>query len=280
MFPTLKIAAQRFHFETKHTKKGLRQEWERVQALARYDWALKPLNEVSPPDLRRYRDQNLLMGRSSSTIRLMLSMVSVVYKHARHEWGYAIKNPVEEVKLPKPSRPRSRRLERDEQVRLFEELRRCRNPYVELAAVMAIETGMRRSELLSLRWCDVDTARGLAHLENSKNDQPRWVPLTALAIESLARNPSLTRLPRELIFPISPSLLTQAWGHALGRAGIADLRWHDLRHEALSRWAHRLSGDVFKLSLVSGHKTLQMAQRYVHPVQAELMSAMERGRVD
>jgi integrase len=59
----------------------------------------------------------------------------------------------------------------------------------------------------------------------------------------------------------------------LKRAAIDGLRFHDLRHEALSRWAHRLGGDVFKLSLVSGHRTLSMAQRYVHPVLSELMAA-------
>jgi integrase len=63
------------------------------------------------------------------------------------------------------------------------------------------------------------------------------------------------------------------WKRIVKRAQIKDLRFHDLKREALSRWAHRLGGDVFALSLVSGHRTLSMAQRYVHPVNSGLIAA-------
>jgi integrase len=201
----------------------------------------------------------------------MLSTVSVIFKHARFEWGLDVQNPVEQVKLPRPPRARQRRLREGEEERLFEALNQCKSPYIALAATIAIETGMRRSEMLGLRWSDLDLKRGVVHLGDTKNGRPRWVPLTQEALLAISRIRSLSDTTSDRIFPISASLLAQAWGHAIKRAGVEDLRWHDLRHEALSRWAHRLKGDVFKLSLVSGHRTLQMAQRYVHPVQAEIL---------
>jgi integrase len=264
-------AAQHYHADTVGQKKGGRQEAERIRMLERYEWARKPLHEISPEDLKAYRNQRLAEGRSGSTIRLMLSMVSAVYEHAREEWGYKGSNPVRAITLPKPAPARHRRLDADEEKKLFAALAQCRNPFVLKAAILAIETGMRRSELLSLRWGDIDMKRATVHLVDTKNGHPRWVPLTNTAHELLK---GLNGTKGELVLPISASLLTQAWGHALRRASIKDFRWHDLRHEALSRWAHRLNGDVFKLASISGHRTLQMAQRYTHPSRAELISAL------
>jgi len=268
---TLILAAKRYHDETKAQKKGVRQERERIVLLEREAWAQKMLDEVRADDLKAYRNARLAQGRSSSTVRLMLCMVSAVYRYAQEEWGYQGLNPCKAVKLPKPPAARHRRLGQGEEERLLAALSTCRNPMMVRAAILAIETGMRRSELLRLRWCDVDMARQLAFLPETKNGHVRWVPLSERALAQL-QEPSPN--PQDPVVPISQSLLTQAFGHALKRAGIEDLRWHDLRHEALSRWAHKLNGDVFKLSLVSGHRTIQMAQRYVHPVASELMAAM------
>jgi integrase len=264
-------AAQRYHADTVGQKKGGRQEAERIRMLGRYQWAGRPLHEISPEDLKAYRNQRLAEGRSGSTVRLMLSMVSAIYEHAREEWGYKGSNPVRAIKLPKPAAARHRRLDTDEEKKLFAALAQCRNPFVLKAAILAIETGMRRSELLSLRWGDIDMKRATVHLVETKNGHPRWVPLTKTAHELLK---GLSGSEGDLVLPISASLLTQAWGHALRRASIKDLRWHDLRHEALSRWAHRLNGDVFKIASISGHRTLQMAQRYTHPSKAELISSL------
>ena len=266
-------AAQHYHAETVVQKKGGRQEAERIRMLERYEWARKTLHEITAEDLKAYRNQRLAEGRSGSTVRLMLSMVSAVYEHAREEWGYKGSNPVRAIKLPKPAAARHRRLDTDEEKKLFAALAQCRNPFVLKAAILAIETGMRRSELLSLRWGDIDMKRATVHLVDTKNGHPRWVPLTNTAHEILK---GLSGTKGELVLPISASLLSQAWGHALRRASIKDLRWHDLRHEALSRWAHRLNGDVFKLASISGHRTLQMAQRYTHPSKAELISSLYR----
>jgi len=268
---TLIEAAKRYHEETKAQKKGLRQEQERIALLRREAWANEKLDRLRAEDLRTYRNERLAQGRSTSTVRLMLCMVSAVYRHAQEEWGYRGPNPCKLVKLPSPPAARHRRLAQGEEERLLAALSNCRNTMMVRAAILAIETGMRRSELLRLRWCDVDMGRQLAFLHDTKNGCVRWVPLSERALGQL-QEPSSN--PYDLVVPISQSLLTQAFGHALKRAGIEDLRWHDLRHEALSRWAHKLNGDVFKLSLVSGHKTLQMAQRYVHPIQVELMATL------
>jgi integrase len=198
-----------------------------------------------------------------------LSLLSSIFRYARDELGMELDNPVARVRKPKPSKARVRRLSADEEARLMLSLAQCKHPQVERVSRFLLETAMRRSEALGLVWQQVDLVRRLVTLSDSKNGHPRWIPLTSRACELL----QCAGAPNEAVFPISESALSQAWGHAVRRAGIEDLRLHDLRHEALSRWAHRLNGDVFKLAMISGHRTLQMAQRYVHPVQSELLAS-------
>jgi integrase len=268
---TFKEAAERYGREVTPSKKGREQELNRLKQLTRQGWARKPFNEVSTSDIKQLRDGMLERGLSGSTVRLMLALVSVVFKYARQEWDLMVPNPVAEVRIPKASAPRYRRLSAEEEERLEDALDRCKNPTMAALVCFALQTGMRRSELVQLKWTDVDFEKRLVILRTSKNGHPRWIPLTAKALEQL-RLQQVAGQARP--FDISVGAVSLAWVHVVRRAGIENLRFHDLRHEALSRWAHRLGGDVFKLSLVSGHKTLQMARRYVHPVESELLASL------
>ena len=267
---TLAQAIERYAEEVSQTHRGARQERVRLKQLATTPLAKKPLDKVEPADLKALRDSMLERGLSTTSARLMLMLVSAIYRHAHREWGLKLGNPVSEIRVPPPAPARQRRLSADEEVRLLYALNRCRHPAMRALVPFALETGMRRSEMLNLRWSDVDLERRLATLPTTKNGSPRWVPLTTRAIELLKT--SLAR-GAERPFDLSVANVENAWKQVIRRAGISDLRLHDLRHEALSRWAHRLRGDVFKLSLVSGHRTLQMARRYVHPVESELIAS-------
>jgi integrase len=265
---TFKEACRRYQSEIIPLHKGAAQEQYRIKQLITLPFANKELSSITPEDLKTYRDGLVARGLSGSTTRLNLALVSAIFNHARKEWGVDCENPVQAIKKPKPSKPRSRRLAGDEEIRLMAALDQCKNPLVKQVVRFLLETGMRRGEALNLRWEDLNPKSRVVTLRDTKNGQARWAPLTEMAIKTLPQS----ACPQERIFPITESALTQAWGHAVKRARIDDLRLHDLRHEALSRWAHRLGGDVFKLAMISGHRTLQMAQRYVHPVRAEMLA--------
>ena len=266
---SLDLALMRYMAEVIPTLKGAPQERYRVAALSKTALAHKQLDAITPIDVKAYRDQLLGTGNSGSTVRLKLALLSRVFSVATKEWGYQLNNPVASVTKPAAGKARSRRLVGTEEQRLLKAAAKCQNPHIAPLITFAIETGMRRGEILGMTWSDVDLKKSVVSLMDTKNGHARWVPLSSAAREVLQR-----QLERELPspFPVTATLLENAWEHVLKRAEIADLRFHDLRHEALSRWAHRLNGDVFKLSLVSGHRTLQMAQRYVHPVQSELLA--------
>ena len=118
---------------------------------------------------------------------------------------------------------------------------------------------MRRSEILNLRWIDVDLDSGFATLFDTKNGEDRRVPLTKTARDVLSRLPGQD----ERVFPISADCVRLAWERTRRKAGISDLRFHDLRHEAVSRF-FEMGMSVPEVALISGHKDVRQFFRYTH----------------
>jgi integrase len=268
--PTLAEVCERYETDVTLHHKGARQEINRLRALRSTSMALMPMTKIDAGAVREFRDDMSQRGLGGGSIRWNLSLLSSLFRFSCEEMGVEVENPVSKIKKPKPGRPRLRRLSEGEESDLMDSLAKCRNGEVLRVIRFLLETGMRKSEALGLTWSQIDLERRLILLGETKSGSPRWIPVTS-AIRELLGFPVE---PSKKVFAISESALNQAWSHAIKRARIGDLRIHDLRHEALSRWAHRLGGDVFKLAIVSGHKTLQMAQRYVHPVQSELLATL------
>ena len=153
---------------------------------------------------------------------------------------------------------RLRRLSRDELEQLISA--ECNNPYTKPMILLALETAMRLGELLSLKWSRVDLDRGFAELQMTKNGHGRMVPLSAAALSVLS---NLER-DGDVVFPVKPGTLKQSWVRLVKRAGINDLRFHDLRHEAISRLLEK-GLTIPEAASVSGHKTASMLLRYAHP---------------
>ena len=118
---------------------------------------------------------------------------------------------------------------------------------------------MRRSEILNLRWIDVDLDNGFAFLFDTKNGEDRRVPLTKTARDVLSK---LSKQD-ERVFPISANCVRLAWERTRKKAGISDLRFHDLRHEAVSRF-FEMGMSVPEVALISGHKDVRQLFRYTH----------------
>ena len=123
---------------------------------------------------------------------------------------------------------------------------------------IAIETCMRRGEILSLEWKHIDFERSKALLPSTKNGRSRWVPL------SLKVNILLDKLSRDhaRLFPITDVAVRQSWDRLRKRAGITDLTFHDLRHEGISRQFE--SGlSIPQVMAISGHQTAVQLFRYI-----------------
>lgn len=263
----------RYLTEVSEGKKGAQSERYRIASLLRDPIAQYKVAGLSGKVLAEWRDRRLKQVSGSTTNR-DLGLISHVINVARKEWGIHIENPVAMIRRPPESRGRNRRLSESEEQRLLAELQPStrsekgyydeggtRNPWIYPLVVLAIETAMRRSEILSLRWDDVFLVDRYVRLNDTKNGDSRDVPLSTRAHDTLKN------LPRHIsgsVFPTTADAVKKAFVRATERSEITNLHFHDLRHEGTSRLAEKLD-NVLELSAVTGHKTLSMLKRYYHP---------------
>lgn len=213
-------------------------------------------------DLRREREAE---GVSGNTIRLDFALLSKLFNYARSDWGMeSLQNPVRLAEKPKATKGRERRLEGDEEEKIFKSI-----PF-EFSQIIrfALATAMRRSEIANLTWNNVNVESRSVFLEETKNTNVRTVPLSLDALEVLESFPQEERKGK--VFKMSPEQITQAMKRLRKNAKIENLRFHDFRHEAISRFFERTDLDVMEIKAITGHKTLQMLARYTHLRTAQL----------
>ncbi|SOY62191.1 Integrase [Cupriavidus phytorum] len=268
---TLGDLIRRYLQEVSGQKKGAESERYRLTAMLRDPLAQVKVATLSGKLIAEWRDKRLKQVSGSTTNR-DLNLISHVINVARKEWGIHIDNPVSMVRRPAENRGRNRRLGHGEEERLLAALEtpprdpRGRltgpsNTWMRPLVIVAMETAMRRGELLSLHWRDVDLSDRFARLHDTKNGSARDVPLSTRAANTLAA------LPRHIsgrVFPITADAVKKSFTRAVARACLDDFHFHDLRHEATSRIADKLD-NVLELSAVTGHKSLSMLKRYYHP---------------
>jgi len=173
---------------------------------------------------------------------------------------------VKQIRLPQDASPRERRLLGGDEGQLHAAIGERSAWYLRPFIILLVETGMRRGELLSIRWRDIDFGNSTVQILSTKNGHPRRIPLTPKAIRTLRSLPKSD----DRLFPITASAVRLAWERLRMRAGLADLRLHDLRHEAISRFFEAgLSSP--EVALISGHREPRMLSRYTH-LQPELIA--------
>ena len=184
-----------------------------------------------------------------------------VFEVARKEWGIYAHNPVRDIKLPPSGRPRDRRLQPGEEARLFTACREARNRWLLPMVQLAMETAMRQGELLRLRWEHIELNRRTAHLPDTKNGEARTVPLSSTAVAVLRARPRA--LHGDVFQGVTTEAVKRSYMRATRRAGIEDLRVHDLRHEATTRLFEK-GLNIMEVASITGHKDLRMLRRYTH----------------
>lgn len=194
-----------------------------------------------------------------------LATLRHAFTFARTDLEWISTNPLSRMGQTEP-RGRVRFLDDAERERLLEAGQESRDPRLYPLVILAISTGARNSELMSLRWPDVDFERRLAILHDTKNGERRAIPLEGEAMRVLREFARLRRIDSDLVFA-SPRGRTRfprgSWKRAVQRAGLEDFRFHDLRHTAASYLA--MSGATLaEIAEVLGHKTLAMVKRYAH----------------
>jgi len=235
-----------------------------LKAFLRHPICRRSVADVTTAHFAGYRDERLKELKPSS-VRRTLVPIRNLFEVARTEWGLPIReNPLSKLKLDASD------LRPGEEDKLLNSARQCRNRFVPLIITLALETAMRRSEILAIKREHFDVTKRTLLLPQTKNGRPRTIPLSIPAIELLTKY-----LPSEgRMFPISANAFRLAWERVKRRAGIDDLHFHDLRHEAISRLFEK-GLSVPEVALISGHRDLRMLLRYTHPMAAGILKKLD-----
>lgn len=262
-FRDMPLAAilNRYRQEIAPTKRSKESQIFHTRQILRHPISEMPILKIGSEQVARFRDDRLKQV-GASTVRKELVLLGTILELAIREWGLkGFDNPVRTVKKPPNGLARERRLNSEEQARFDYALSLCRNNTAIAVIKFAKATAMRRSEILGLKWADVDLVNGTARLAITKNGLPRTVPLSpnALGILETLSPPNTDGL----IFPISPNALRLAFNRVCQRASVVDFHFHDSRHEGISRF-FEIGLSVAEVASISGHRDLRMLNRYVH----------------
>jgi integrase len=235
-----------------------------LNAFALHPICRKTVSELRTSDFAAYRDERLKTVKPIS-LKRELSPLHHLFEIARDEWGIPIKeNPITKLKFKATDQRRERRLKEGELDKLLAAAAKLRQVEMIAAIKLAVETGMRRGELLRMTWGDIDWSEPSLRIPLTKNGEARTIPLSSVAVSVLkARKPHMVG-EGERVFQRSGNGLRIAFGRLRRRAGIEDLRWHDLRHEATSR-LFEIGLTAPEVALITGHKSLVILGRYTHP---------------
>ena len=259
---------QQYLKEVTPTLRGAHEDTYRLRKMMRNPIAELNLTELTPNKIANYRDERLKEVKPNTVIR-ELAYISSMINHARREWGLGIINPVAQIRKPSQPQGRERVLNDVEMNRLLQELEKI-NPYLKSLCKFALETAMRRGELMSLLWVNVNFEKRVAFLPITKNGRSRSVPLSTKAVEIL------NLLPRDIegrVFPLNKQTVSILFLRATRRSEIENFHFHDLRHMALTMLSTKFT-NILELAAISGHRELRMLQRYVHIKAEDLVQKM------
>lgn len=228
------------------------------------------LSEVTTEKVSDYRDKRLESVKPA-TVYQELALMRKMFNIARREWKWVKDNPVADLSFSV-----GRKNARDRWLTLEEELRLLKfstNPsWLNTLLLTALHTGMRRGEILNLKWQDVDFKRRLIVVQSSKNGEKRSIPMSK-ALQNVLQYQRIKHISGR-VFPVAVRSLRVAYEKALNKAGIEDFRFHDLRHTFATRLVQR-GVDLYRVKELLGHKTVLMTTRYAHHCPESLRSSIE-----
>jgi integrase len=246
------------------------------------------LSDVTPARIAEARDK-LLTGttprgnqRTGSTVNRYLAALSKAFVIAVKEWGWLEDSPCRKVTKSTENPGRTRHLSVEEKDRLLLACRESRNTYLYAIVTLSLLTAMRQSELLNLKWKDVNLREMMLYLEQTKNGERRILPITEEMKKAFQELPTFGNPAEEYVFKAlgqgsktGRSYIRDAFEKALKRAQIKDFRFHDLRHSAASFMAMN-GATQGELMAILGHKSPAMTRRYAHYSQKHLAELMNR----
>ena len=232
------------------------------------------LSLITPAQIAGYKLQRRNKGISAKTINNELGFCKHAFNLAIREWEWFKDNPFTKVSMEKLPQPRVRYLIGEE----FERLYQACNDRLKPIILIAVNTGMRQDNILSLTWQIVDLNRGVITLEHTKNGERLGLPMNETVKRLLSELNKVRHINCDYVFHkagnrLSATTVQHSFQRTCKKAGIQDFRFHDLRHTFAS-WLVQKGVSLYEVQKLLGHKTLAMTMRYVHLAPDNLRTAI------
>jgi len=230
------------------------------------------ITDITPRELERYKNERRKKV-APATVNRELSCLKHMFSKAL-DWKMMKENPMKSVKLFKEPPGRVRYLTEDEIKRLLS----CCASYLKPIVIMALNTGMRKGEIFTLTWADVDMVNRMIRITNSKNNESRYVPINDTLFAALLKLGDNSKTDRPLFIWKNGKRIRRIYNgfrNAMERAEIRNCRFHDLRHTFASHLVMR-GVDIRIVQQLLGHKTLAMTMRYSHISNEAMKAAVDK----
>lgn len=271
---TLREALRRYADEVSPLKRGERWEQVRLAAFESYLLPLdKPIGDVTPDDMARFRDSRSPKVGSAS-VRRELSILSALFETARKEWGWVDANPCREIRKPAQKRHRERLISWREIKMMLREMGYAKRKHVVSTShavgvcfLVAMRTGMRAGELCGLTWDRMYDQH--CHVPITKNGHPRDVPLSSKAKRLIEQ---MRGWDDDLVFGLKSASLDALFRKYRARAGLEGFTFHDSRHTAATMISQKI--DVLELCKMFGWTDTKMALTYFNPPASDIAAKL------
>jgi integrase len=275
--PTFEPFAERYTEFSKANKRGFYNEKYRIGQLTKF-FGKRKLSDLTSWDAEKFKAQ-MSKAVGPATVNRLLGNLKHMMTMAV-QWKVLAKNPFAGVRLLHVPKFPERILTQDEEKQLLAACEHVRAPYLRSMVALALNTGMRKGEILSLLWAQVDLANRLIHIYNGKTSHSdRQIPMNDTVFELLT---TLWRQRNsDFVFPSHRKLGSQfrdpkvAFTRAIRLAGIRHIRFHDLRHTFATRLV-RAGVDLISVQHLLGHANITMTARYAHCLADDKMAAVRR----
>lgn len=255
---TLKEILDKYKNNVVPFKKSAPSETFLINAFMRNRWVALPLNSLCSDQIAEYRDVRLLTVKPSTICR-EFGIIIHALQVAKLEWDWDVQIDLfAGIRLPQIHQRAIRRINDDDLKTLLEESSKHTNGYLKPIILIAPNTAMRRGEILSLKWSDIDLKRNLINIDNTKSSYARSIKInnnTKRILENL-------EMKNDRVFPISVNSLRLCYQRLCNKLNIK-IRFHDFRHEAISRLFEQIL-TIPHIASISGHRTMSQLFRYAH----------------
>ncbi len=228
-------------------------EFYRLQQLKKF-FGERHLSDIKPRDIEEWKASMASQCQPATFNRALTALKGLFNKAI--EWGRLEHNPAQKIGKLREANQRVRYLTEQEISKRIE----AATPRLRQFLVLALNTGMRKANLIGLSWEDIDVRNGVIHILKTKSGKAYDVPINNSILDLLK---GLSRGKNSAGRVLDTCNLKREWEHAIEASGIKNCRIHDLRHTFASHLAMK-GIDLFTISQLLGHADIKMTQRYAH----------------